>query len=213
MAKQVGTRIIGTFGNIIYYKWRGEYYLRTKGITKQSPQAKKQALLLGTAANLSGRLRKALVPIIGMSKDRKLMYRLNNVFRTWLGSNPKKEATTGSIPLFKGFSFYGKSVNSYFTAPILVRWENGALSLHIPACSAATQKQLAGGRGYLTVMAVCCNPDNKADTRICYTRVNMDTNDPQNAELYLEKRGACIIVIAMSVNDWAAGIIEAIWGR
>ncbi len=203
MARQTGTKISGTFGNVIYYKWRTGYYLRIKGNTgKQALVAQKQAMVLGLASNLSARIRKAAVPIIGIRTDRKLMYRLNNALQQWLrNSDLKKMKAVEKISSLNGFIFYGNPIDSYFATAVSVKRKAAAVSLYLPPP--------AGNDFAFQVIAISCSPENRDDTKTYETKIST-VGTPQKVDLPLELREGCLTVVILSMKR-ATGIVGALY--
>ena len=53
MPNQINTQLEGTFGNMIFYKWKDKYVMREKGKTgNQAPEAKIQTAMLGKTSAL-----------------------------------------------------------------------------------------------------------------------------------------------------------------
>jgi len=179
--------------------------VRTKGLTKQTKESRRQAALFGLASSLSARLRKALAPVTGIPTDRALVYRLNNAFRTWLNgstANSKGDNT----PSLEGFNFTRKPLDSCFEGRVLVHRKHGEFLLDIPPF-ATSGKLSAEGTGVVTLITVSCLLANKEDTRIYEMRLDMPDNGPQQVGLPMESCENCITILLMSVNRQATAIL------
>ncbi len=206
---------------VIYYKSKGRHLVRTKGKTgTQGQEAKIQAAILGKAAAVSAKLRKAFMPLLPDPKNRKLMYRLNNALQKWLRSDPLKVHTpVNHIPSLVGFSL--NEVNPlgtvFYTALPVTRTGDGQLLLQIPAFDSPNPIAPLPFNGQIAVkvMAVTCHLVNTEDVSQFETTLNIFyTGDPVPAQellLPVQTGEGKLSVVAISVNGSAAGFAGALW--
>src|SRR5687768_17723317 len=85
MAIQNTSYVKGTVGQIIFYEFRGKPVLRTKpSKVRQTKATKASAKEFGRAVRYSKEIRWELTPLVNVSDDRSLMYRMNSVLLKWL---------------------------------------------------------------------------------------------------------------------------------
>jgi len=220
MAYQTDTQIEGTFGSKIYYKWRGDYLVRSKGNTgKQAAVAKEQAGILGKSSALSARLRKGFKPLLPGPANRALMYRLNNALQQWFRTG--QSATTeqlNDITLLKSFSFSGDKTGGdfYVTMPVSRTTDNNMI-LHIPAFDSPNPIHPLPFSGVISlhIMAISCNLNDADDTRVFETTLDIayDGTPLAARELWipLQTMPGCLTVIALSVNKMTTGMVGAMY--
>lgn len=141
MPKQLNTQITGTVGDVIFYKWRDRYCMRSKGKTgTQAPIAVKNGGHFGKASALSARLRKLMAPVLAEPKSRRLMYRINRIMYELLRQDFfETKEPINSIPELNGMSLFEQdpislSLTGYLS---VVRNNDHSLMLKIPACNPA----------------------------------------------------------------------------
>lgn len=218
MAKQeAGYEIEKTIEDRIFYKWKGVYCVRNKGNTgKQAAVAKIQAGYLGQASALSARIRKALGPVLPVTGNRKIMYRLNNALQQWLRSEPNEP--TSYIPSLTRFSFHGTDENKTFDVAMHVSRTAGGLLLHIPPFDSPNPIYPLpfNGKIDLHLMAVSCNIHDKDDTLVNETQLNIayDGTPLSGRELFLSIRHGenRLTLLVMSVNKTEVGVLGSWWG-
>jgi len=216
MARQINTRIIGTFENIIYYKWRNGYYLRTKGNTgRQAAVAKKQASILGQAAAVSAKLRACFKTMLPQPTSRPLMYRLNNALQQWLRMGGSASAApVNDIPSLNGFSF--KKGISPLTIK-LGRRQDGGLSLYLPAFDSPNPISPLPFNGHiqLSIIVASCSLTQISDAKMFETSLDIPYNGipipEQELQLPVQATPGCLTVAAVSINKRAAGIVGALY--
>ena len=78
-------KFIGTVENLIYYKWRDIYAVRTKPTkVKQTKASIEQSKLFGIAAHTGAVLRNVLKPALPDAKDLVMMRRFEQAIVSWL---------------------------------------------------------------------------------------------------------------------------------
>ena len=107
MARQMGTELIGTIDNLIFYKWRDVYAVRTKPAeVKQSAASIAQRSVFGKAAHLGKVLRQLLTPVLPYVKDRDAMRRWEKAIAGWLRTSaPVDGKGEDRLPGIEGFEF------------------------------------------------------------------------------------------------------------
>ncbi len=220
MAKQIGTAITGTIGDVIFYKWKGIHVMRSKGKTgNQAPQAKEQAAIMGKASAISAKLRGALKPLFPETVNRKLMYRLNNLLQQWLRTKPAEVNTYAEVNLLKGFSFFDNSEGAVpFYAVIPVRRSSeGNLYLQLPAFDSPNPIHPLPFNGQINIkaIAVSCNLFDPKETISEETALNIEYNGTavaaQELPLQLQTRAGYLTVVAISINNLTAGIVAGMY--
>jgi hypothetical protein len=110
MGRQRDSKLVGTFGNVIFYNFRGEYCMRTKPVSvKRTRASVSSGLNFGKASKISAQIRKVVAPINPAQSDMRVLYRLTaalNKFITW---KEKKDAASikmpDKLPFISGFQF------------------------------------------------------------------------------------------------------------
>lgn len=220
MAKQIGTAITGTIGDVIFYKWKGIHVMRSKGKTgNQAPQAKEQAAIMGKASAISAKLRGALKPLFPETVNRKLMYRLNNLLQQWLRTKPAEVNTYSEVNLLKGFSFFDNNegvVPFYAVIPVR-RSSEGNLYLQLPAFDSPNPIHPLPFNGQINIkaIAVSCNLFDPKETISEETALNIEYNGTavaaQELPLQLQTRAGYLTVVAISINNLTAGIVAGMY--
>lgn len=221
MGKQRDTQLTGTFGDSIFYKSGGSYLVRAKGNTgRQAKEAKLQAGILGKASAISAKLRTAFTTLLPEPKNRRLMYRLNNVLQRWLRTVPVDfPDQVNEIPLLRGFSFHEDDVlgGMFYAAMPVKRTVDGNLSLQVPALNSANPISPLPFTGEirLKLIAVSCNLVDPAITNstellsvITYTGIPIEA---QEIILPIQTKAGYLSVVAVSVNEQIAGIVGAMY--
>jgi hypothetical protein len=121
MGRQRDSKLVGTFGNVIFYNYRGEYCMRTKPVSvKRTKASIHSGLNFGKASKISGQIRKAVAPFNPANSDMRVLYRLTaamNKFITW---KEKKDAASikmpEKLPFISGFQFNDQSDLSSITS-------------------------------------------------------------------------------------------------
>ena len=209
----------GTFNGTIYYKWNGVYYTRKKGNTgKQAPVAKQQASILGRASNLSAKIRTLLKPILPESRDRKLMYRMNNVLQDWLRTNPMENNNPlNEIHGLSGFCLYGQPelANGFRLVMPVRRSDNGNLIINIPGFDSPNPINPLPFSGTISLhfgVASCSVADashsvfSDIKLEIPYFGIAIP---PRQLMLPVQPLPGNLTVVALNVNDLNAGIVAA----
>jgi len=220
MAKQKDLQLEGTYDGVIFYKWRGKYCMRAKGLTgKQSPVARQQASVLGQASALSARIRRALKPLLPGPANRPMMYRLNHSLQQWLRTGQSiQTGPADDIAALKGFSFSpGKKAGAFYAAMPVSRSADGNLVLHIPAFDSPNPIHPLpfDGNIRLHIMAVSCKLDDAHDNRVYETNLDIQyTGSPLPAQdllLPIQTMPGCINIVALGVNGMSKGVVGAVW--
>ncbi len=111
MARQKNIKFVGTQDNIIYYKWKEVFSMRTKPVSvKQTKATKVSASVFGTASGLGAALRKAFAPLLPNAKDKKMQLQFQTALQNFLQQNKSNNiaAETAAIQL-QGFRFNEKA--------------------------------------------------------------------------------------------------------
>jgi hypothetical protein len=221
MAKQTDTQIEGTYGDIICYKWKGRYLVRSKGRTgTQAPVAKMQAGILGKASAISAKIRLAMKPILSDPKDRSIMYRLNNVLQQWLRSLQSENAIQiNNIMPLNGFSFKNNEAlgNAFYAVMPVSRAADGTLDLRIPAFDSPNPIAPLpfSGQINIRVIGVVCDISNTDNIQTFEKELNINyTGEPvpsQQMNIELHTGAGKLVVVGVSVNGEVSGIVGAFY--
>lgn len=168
MAKQVDTAVTGTVGDVIFYKWKDKFCIRSKGRTgAQAPIAKENGGYFGKASALSKSFRKMLAPILAEPRSRRLMYRLNNAIYALLRERVHETVMPlQSLPHLSGMSLaeedqVSNSLTGYLTVE---RTPDGILQLKVPPFNPAYMSMSDEHPFlHLGVMVVACDMNDPAN--------------------------------------------------
>jgi hypothetical protein len=137
MGRQTNIKLSGTVENVIYYKSRGEFYIRSKPQkVKRLPVAIKNSGIFGMSARCSCVLRTLLAPILPMPASRTIMYRVNRAFNLWLRTGPFSNTDqVDAVPSFNGLSLHPQNeLGQFFKVPVtVIPSGNGQLQVQLPA--------------------------------------------------------------------------------
>lgn len=233
MAKQQDTAITGTVGDIIFYKWKDKFCIRSKGRTgTQAPIAVENGGHFGKASGLSARFRKMLAPILNEPKSRRLMYKMNNALYAMLRDNGTQTVSPASgLPHLKGLSLFEQDDIKFNLIGYLSveRTPDGILTLKLPPCNPAYMS-MSNEYPFLHVqlMVVACDlHDNKVNRQFEYSFMlpYTDTLFPSrdiSLPFHCEPGQLTLVCASMGYADaqqrpvpeagWRfAGIIDALW--
>lgn len=233
MAKQQDTAITGTVGDIIFYKWKDKFCIRSKGRTgTQAPVAVENGGHFGKASGLSARFRKLLTPILNEPRSRKLMYKMNNALYAMFRENPLQSVSPAAgLPHLKGLSLFEQDDIKFNLVGYLSveRTPDGILVLKVPPCNPAYMS-MSGAWPYLQVkilVAACDVHDNKVNREFSYSfeLPYSDTLFPArdiSLPFHCEPGQLTLVTAAMGYLDYNhqpvahegwrfAGIIDALW--
>lgn len=207
-------------GPLIVYKSKGQYLIRSKGRTgTQAPVAKEQAKILGRASAVSAKLRAAFKPLMPDVKNRDTMYRLNNVLQQWLRTNPQQiNESVNTVYQLNGFALNNHEMSaSLYTGMPVVRDESGNVSLSVPAFDSPNPIHPLPFDGVvkLHIIAVSCNLNDPANSLSTETIREIEYNGTpvpsQLVQLNTRPQQGYLTVVALAVNEAAAGIVGAMW--
>ncbi len=105
-------KYIGTVNNLIYYKWKDVYAVRTKPTTvKQTAASIAQSKLFGVASHAGAVLRNLLKPVLPVATDRNMMRRFEQAIVQWLRTSAINNNTPQTnLPFITGFEFNEQSL-------------------------------------------------------------------------------------------------------
>ena len=111
MGRQTNLKFVGTQANIIYYKWRGVFSMRSKPAQVQQTDAtKNSAAIFGMATKLGAVLRRAFAALLPNAKDRDMQRRLEGGLRDLLRQYQYRDKQPGmSITGLQNFEFNEKA--------------------------------------------------------------------------------------------------------
>lgn len=148
-------------GDIIYYKLRGGYYMRSKPKSNKQTKATKQAAsFFGLAQIAAGNIRNALNSVLANHKifDKKnnLAQPINQWMQTGALSNNSKQ---NDLDFISGYEFNSKCA-------LATRWKikcsverstGNTLLLNIPAYNAAQKMQVPAGTKTVNIFILACS--------------------------------------------------------
>jgi hypothetical protein len=110
VGRQRDSKLVGTFGNVIFYNFRGTYSMRTKPVSVQRTDASiNSGLNFGKASKISAQIRKVVTSINTAQSDMRVLYRLTAVMNKFIAWKEKKEVASikmpYKLPFIYGFQF------------------------------------------------------------------------------------------------------------
>ncbi len=110
MARQRDSKLIGTFGNVIFYNRLGEYCMRTKPIdVERTISSVHSGLNFGKASRICRQVRMLVTQINPVRSDQHLMYRLTGALNKFIAWKEKIERMSHTmpkkLPFIYGFQF------------------------------------------------------------------------------------------------------------
>lgn len=114
MARQRDSKLVGTFGNVIFYNRQGEYCMRTKPtVVKRTKSTEHSGLNFGKASRICRQIRHLVTPINPVKDDQHLMYRLTGALNKFIAWKEKMERMSHimpkKLPFIYGFQFNDQS--------------------------------------------------------------------------------------------------------
>ena len=139
MGRQRNSKLEGTFGNVIFYNFRGEYCMRTKPVSVRRTEASvNSGLNFGKASKISAQIRKAVAPINPANSDMRVLYRLTAAVNKFIAWKEKKDAASikmpEKLPFISGFQFNDQSDLSSITAirPLVKSTDPDVIEISLP---------------------------------------------------------------------------------
>ncbi len=110
MARQCDSKLTGTVNNLIFYKFRGGYYMRTKPVSvKRSRASVHSGLNFGKASKISKQIRNQIVTINPSKSGSRTMYRFTGALNKYIGWQEKQDPASpvrrNGLPFIQGFQF------------------------------------------------------------------------------------------------------------
>ncbi len=137
MAKQRDSKLIGTFGNVIFYSRLGEYCMRTKPTdVERAISSVHSGLNFGKASRICRQVRMLVTQINPVKSDQHLMYRLTgalNKFIAWKEKMGRMSHTMPKkLPFIYGFQFNTETDLSSISAiqPIVKSSDPGVIGIN-----------------------------------------------------------------------------------
>ncbi|HUR65225.1 MAG TPA: hypothetical protein VMZ03_02640, partial [Chitinophagaceae bacterium] len=214
MARQTGSFIKATIGNVIYYEHRGIPVMRSKPTqVRQSKASKKSAQEFGRAIIYSRKIRSSLRDLL-VPGDRSVMYRLNNAFLQWLkDSRADKKLLAEYITELRSFELNESSrlTSCLRFKPEAEIYQTGKIFVVIPALTAAKDISAPANtrRVRLTIIcARCTTLDKPVQVQVNpedhQTVMEMDYNDTrhpaQRVEISFKTTRGDIVLVAIGLS-------------
>ena len=222
MGKQGNMKFVGTVDNLIYYKWKDIYAVRTKPVkVKQTKASKQQSRLFGMAAHTGAVLRNLLKPALPDAKDRAMMRRLEQAMVQWLRSGAySTNEPQDNLSFITGFEFNEQSVlTSRLKLPVTVtRTQQSTVAVLIPQLQPVKDIAAPAGTKKVAVKlrAAACSLANDNNINCTGMELNIDYNDAllpaQQVELpvSLEAGNITIVMITLEYTVVKNGIERVI---
>ena len=138
MARQRDAKLVGTFGNVIFYNREGQYCMRAKPVSVRRTEASvNSGLNFGKASKISRQIRN-FIDEINPSKSNVQAYRLNGALQKFISWKEKKDAASikmpEKLPFISGFQFNDQSDLSSITAirPSVKSTDPGVIEISLP---------------------------------------------------------------------------------
>jgi hypothetical protein len=138
MAKQLGSQIVGTLGNLIFYKRNGIYLMRTKPTTVRRTSASvNSGKNFGKASKISMLIRSRIRNIYRTKLEQEIIYDFTGALNKYLNSREKENSSThyisSGLPFIEGFQFNEQSDLSSISAiqAIIKKEDSGAMECHL----------------------------------------------------------------------------------
>jgi hypothetical protein len=219
MARQTGFKLSCTVGDIIYYKWKNDYYMRTKAKkVRQTKATKSVGKLFGKANRLEKVLRTTLSPVIPNIKDKNMMRRMVKQLYAWLQTDALQTKTPlDNIPFVTGFEYNEVSpLASRFKVPMQVsRTADGKLILHLESFipeSAITAPAYTKNI-VCTIMAASCTTSTPAATGSYTTQLNIPYNNEtipaQKIPLGISTAPGNLTIVTVALEYYKGEILPA----
>lgn len=170
MAKNPVINVQGAYMGVIFYKVKDKYFIRKPPEkVRQSKRTKINSGWFGKAVALSKSLRFALQNLLPDPKDRRTMYRLNNVLYQWLRTEPGlKQKGFQQIPKLDDFSLNNEyELTTVWKQPWKVNWEvAGKVTIMIPPVNPSEQIGAPSGTKSISlhIAVIGCKLENGAVT-------------------------------------------------
>jgi hypothetical protein len=110
MARQHDSKLTGTVNNLIFYKFRGEYYMRAKPVSvKRTRASVRSGYNFGKASRISRQIRDIIQQINPCKSDKRMMYRFTGALNKYIGWQEKQDPASpvrqNGLPFIQGFQF------------------------------------------------------------------------------------------------------------
>ena len=110
LARQHDSKLVGTVGNLIFYNFRGEYYMRAKPVSvKRTKASVNSGFNFGKASKIGKQVRGIIQQINPSKSDQRMIYRVTGVLNKWLRWMENQDASSPNLqkglPFIKGFQF------------------------------------------------------------------------------------------------------------
>ncbi|HSZ33643.1 MAG TPA: hypothetical protein VK772_10030 [Puia sp.] len=137
MGRQRDSKLVGTFGNVIFYNRLGEYCMRTKPTAvKRTKSTMHSGLNFGKASSICRQIRNLVSNINPVKSDQRLMYKLTGSLNKFISWKEKIERMSHSmpktLPFIYGFQFNSEADLSSIRAiqPIIKSSNNGVVEIN-----------------------------------------------------------------------------------
>jgi hypothetical protein len=209
MPSQIDVQITGRIKNLVFYKLRDKYYVRSvPGKVKQTKATKNCSTEFAKASRLGKCLRQQLLPAIPFPADNSMQTRLVSVLFQWLRSGYDSAKPDTEVQFVSNFPFTeGCSIRERWKVALQVtKPEEDMLQLTVPAFVPA--KSLSAPSGTVTVKcniaATACNVENGITTGGICTSLYFDFNEDEVPEqivsLPLPTAIGSLIAVAISLE-------------
>lgn len=210
MAIQKDTEFTGRIDNLIYYKWKELYCIRTAPAhIRQSEATKQAAKNFGLASAQSKNIRCLLAPLIKNARDKALHVRLRKELMTTLSRARSESGPAGIHPL-SGFRFNETAALSHFLLfPIATaRQDDDTFNIEIPAIDPGTNLNAPSGatRTQLDFLALRLGLNDTEVHRSTTATINIQltegVQEAQRVEARISGTAKGITLLIASLSFW-----------
>jgi hypothetical protein len=150
VARQHNSKLVGTVSNLIFYNFRGKYYMRAKPVSVRRTEASvRSGLNFGKASKISRQIRADIQSINPCNSDKQMIYRFTGTLNKMISWKEKQDTVStvrpAGLPFIQGFQFNDRAdltditairVSMHITEPGLIEIRFAAFvpreALHAP---------------------------------------------------------------------------------
>jgi hypothetical protein len=136
MARQCGSQWVGTVNNLIFYRFRGQYYMRLKpGYVRRTKASVKSGLNFGKASKISRQIRDVISPINPCNSDKTMIYRFTGALNKMISWKEKIDPVSPNLkealPFISQFQFNNQADMPLAIQPAVKFSESGMMEIQL----------------------------------------------------------------------------------
>ena len=213
MGRQRDSKLVGTLGNVIFYKRNGEYCMRTKPTdVKRTESTVHSGLNFGKASSICRQIRNLLTQINPVKSDQRLMYRLTgalNKFIAWKEKMRRMSHTMPKkLPFIYGFQFNDQADLSSIRAiqPIVKSSNPGVVEINFASFIPSQSLHAPSVTNYVLLKMILVRSNlekaeadllGKSDLEIPFTS---DSFQPPVINIEADVKSGDLVMLVMSVQ-------------